>query len=94
MKTNHIQKGFIDQRIVPAVRCNSGFKIVRNKSIMKTIKIMVRDQEFIAVVHSALYAGFVAYLEDDTEENAHWGYTEQQAITALTEAIEENLWQH
>ena len=55
---------------------------------MKTTKIIVHDQEFIAVVHSALYAGFVAYLEDDTEENAHWGYTEQQAIAALTEAIE------
>src|SRR5690606_33911570 len=27
---DHIQKGFIDQRIVPVGRCNSGFKIVRN----------------------------------------------------------------
>lgn len=55
---------------------------------MKTTKIIAHGREFTAVVESALYAGFIARLEDDTEEGAEWGYTEEQALEALTEAVE------
>jgi len=55
---------------------------------MTATKITAHGREFTAVVESALYAGFIARLEDDTEEGAHWGYTEEQALEALTEAVE------
>lgn len=53
-----------------------------------TTKITAHGREFTAVVESALYAGFIARLEDDTEEEAQWGYTKEQALEALTEAVE------